>query len=42
MDGLAELAVYKTVDLLLGGMKGLVTAERLESCLVHIRKGSGR
>lgn len=42
LDGLAELAVYKTVDLLLGGMKGLVTAERLESCLAHIRKGSGR
>ena len=42
LDGLAELAVNKTVDLLLGGMKGLVNAERLESCLAHMRKGSGR
>ena len=42
MDGLLELAVGKTVDLLLGGMKELVDAERLEACLAHMRKGSGR
>lgn len=42
MDGLLELAVGKTVDLLLGGMKELVDAERLETCLAHMRKGGGR
>ena len=42
MDGLLELAVGKTVDLLLGGMKELVNADRLEACLAHMRKGSGR
>ncbi len=42
MDGLLELAVGKTVDLLLGGMKELVDADRLEACLAHMRKGSGR
>lgn len=42
MDGLMELAVSKTVDLLLGGMKDLVDAGRLEACLTHMRKGSGR
>lgn len=42
MDGLLELAVGKTVDLLLGGMKELVDADRLEACLTHMRKGSGR
>lgn len=42
MDGLLELAVGKTVDLLLGGMKDLVDADRLEACLAHMRKGSGR
>ena len=42
MDGLMELAVGKTVDLLLGGMKELVDAGRLEVCLAHMRKGSGR
>lgn len=42
MDGLMELAVGKTVDLLLGGMKDLVDADRLEACLAHMRKGSGR
>lgn len=42
MDGLMELAVGKTVDLLLGGMKELVDAGRLEACLAHMRKGSGR
>lgn len=42
LDGLMELAVCKTVDLLLGGMKDLVDAGRLEACLAHMRKGSGR
>ena len=42
IDGLLELAVGKTVDLLLGGMKDLVDAGRLEACLAHMRKGSGR
>lgn len=42
VDGLLELAVGKTVDLLLGGMKDLVDADRLEACLDHMRKGSGR
>lgn len=42
IDGLLELAVGKTVDLLLGGMKDVVDAGRLEACLAHIRKGSGR
>ena len=42
LDGLAELAVNKTVDLLLGGMKELVDAEHLAACLAHMRKGSGR
>ena len=42
MDGLAELAVNKTVDLMLGGMKDKVDAEAMRACLAHIRKGSGR
>ena len=42
MDGLLELAVGKTVDLLLGGMKEWVDADRLAACLAHMRKGSGR
>lgn len=42
LDGLLELAVGKTVDLLLGGLKELVTPERLSACLAHILKGSGR
>lgn len=42
VDGLLELAVGKTVDLLLGGMKDFVDADRLEACLAHMRKGSGR
>ena len=42
LDGLAELAVNKTVDLLLGGMKELVDAEHLAACLAHMRKGRGR
>lgn len=42
IDGLLELAVGKTVDLLLGGMKDVVDADRLAACLTHMRKGSGR
>lgn len=42
LEGLAELAVSKTVDLLLGGMKELVDAKRLAGCLTHMRKGSGK
>ncbi len=41
-EGLAELAVNKTVDLLLGGMKDAVNPERLAACLEHIKRGSGR
>ena len=41
-DGLAELAVSKTIDLLLGGMKGQFSAAQLTDCLNRIRKGSGR
>lgn len=39
MDGLLELAVNKTVDLLLGGMKEIVSPERLNDCLIRMRKG---
>lgn len=42
VDALLELAVGKTVDLLLGGMKDVVDADRLAACLAHMRKGSGR
>ncbi len=42
IDGLVELSVNKTVDLLLGGMKGSVRPELLAECLEHIRKGSGK
>ncbi|WNX86123.1 hypothetical protein RWV98_07575 [Agathobaculum sp. NTUH-O15-33] len=39
VDGLLELAVGKTVDLLLGGMKEAVSPERLTDCLARMRKG---
>lgn len=42
LDGLAALAVQKTVDLMLGGMKGIVSPERLTACLEHMKKGSGK
>ena len=42
IDGLAELAVNKTVDLLFGGMKEIVAPDRLEACLAHMKKGSGK
>ncbi len=41
-EGLAELAVNKTVDLLLGSMKDAVNPERLGSCIAQIKRGSGR
>lgn len=41
-DGLAELAVSKTVDLIFGGLKGAVDAETAARCLERIRKGSGK
>ncbi|MDO4270839.1 MAG: glutamyl-tRNA reductase [Eubacteriales bacterium] len=42
VDGLLELAVNKTVDLLLGGMKGTVAPAVLSDCLTQIKRGSGR
>lgn len=42
MEGLAELAVNKTIDLLLGGMKEVISPARLNACLAHIKKGSGK
>lgn len=39
LDGLAWLAVGKTVDLLLGGMKEIVSPGRLEACLEQVKKG---
>ena len=42
LEGVAALAVNKTIDLLLGGMKEIVSAERLAACLAQIEKGSGK
>ncbi|MDY3710854.1 MAG: glutamyl-tRNA reductase [Agathobaculum sp.] len=42
LDGMAALAVNKTVDLLLGGMKEVVSPARLAACLEHIKRGSGK
>lgn len=42
LDGMIQMAVGKTVDMLLGGMKDIVSEERLVGCLQHMRKGSGR
>ena len=42
LDGMAALAVNKTVDLLLGGMKEVVSPARLAACLAHIKRGSGK
>lgn len=39
IDGLVTLAVSKTIDMLLGGMKDIVTPERLTECLQHMKKG---
>lgn len=40
MDGIERLAVEKTVNLLLGGMKETVTPERLKTCLERVTRGS--
>lgn len=42
VDGLVALAVSKTVDMLLGGMKDIVDPERLAGCLRHMKKGCGK
>ena len=42
VDGLVQLAVSKTVDMLLGGMKDVVSKQRLSGCLIHMKKGSGK
>ncbi len=42
LDGLIQMAVGKTIDMLLGGMKDIVSEERLVGCLQHMKKGSGR
>lgn len=39
VDGIEWLAVEKTVDLLLGGMKETVTPKRLQTCLARVEKG---
>ncbi len=42
VDGLISLAVSKTIDMLLGGMKDIVSQERLAGCLKHMKKGCGK
>ena len=42
IDGLVQLAASKTVDMLLGGMKDVVSTQRLSGCLTHMKKGSGK
>lgn len=42
VDSLVSLAVAKTVDMLLGGMKDIISPERLAGCLKHIKKGCGK
>ena len=41
-ETLAELAVRRAVELVLGGMKEKVNVQSMKDCLEHIRKGSGR
>lgn len=41
-ETLAELAVSRAVELVLGGMKEKVNVQSMKDCLKHIRKGSGR
>lgn len=41
-DGLVELAVNKTIDLLLGGMKEVVSPTRLQACLDRIQNSKSR
>ena len=40
-ETLAELAVSRAVELVLGGMKEKVNVQSMKDCLEHIRKGSG-
>ena len=40
MDELIELAVHKTIDMLLGGMKEGLTAAQMQSCLNKMQKGT--
>lgn len=42
LDGLTELAVHKTIDMLLGGMKEILTAAQVQSCLSKMQKGNGK
>lgn len=42
LDGLTELAVHKTIDMLLGGMKDILTAAQVQSCLSKMQKGIGK
>lgn len=39
IDELIELAVHKTIDMLLGGMKDGLTAVQMQSCLDKMQKG---
>ena len=41
-ETLAELAVSRAVELVLGGMTEKVNVQSMKDCLEHIRKGSGR
>lgn len=41
-ETLAELAVSRAVELVLGSMKEKVNVQSMKDCLEHIRKGSGR
>lgn len=41
-ETLAELAVSRAVELVLGGMKEKVNVQSMKDCMEHIRKGSGR
>ncbi len=40
VDELIELAVHKTIDMLLGGMKEGLTAAQMQSCLDKMQKGT--
>lgn len=42
LDGLTELAVHKTIDMLLGGMKEMLTAAQVQACLTKMQKGNGK
>ena len=40
VDELIELAVHKTVDMLIGGMKEGLTAVQMQTCLDKMQKGT--